>query len=48
MPMDPARFRTATRWSYGGPCLRFHAGLEDPSDLLDDVRGALAALRRAR
>lgn len=48
MPMSPSRFRTATRWPYEGPCLRFHAGLEDPSDLLDDVRHALGALRAVR
>lgn len=45
MPANPAPYRTATRWPYEGPCLRFHAGLESPDDLLADVRAALSALR---
>jgi cysteine-S-conjugate beta-lyase len=36
--------RTATRWDPGGPALRLHIGLEDPSDLLADLEQAFEAL----
>jgi cystathionine beta-lyase len=31
------KMRTATRWQPGGPTLRFHIGLEDPDDLIEDI-----------
>jgi cysteine-S-conjugate beta-lyase len=37
--------RTATRWSPGGPALRLHIGLEDPSDLIMDLESGFAALK---
>jgi cystathionine beta-lyase len=36
---DVRRFKTA----YGGPVIRLNIGLEDPGDLIADLRGALAA-----
>jgi cystathionine beta-lyase len=45
LPTNPARLRTATRWTAEGPCLRLHIGLEDPQDLIEDLEGGFAALR---
>jgi cystathionine beta-lyase len=40
IPFDCAGYRTATKWSPGGPALRFHIGLENVEDLKADlVRG---------
>lgn len=47
MPMSPKGLRTATPFPYEGPCLRVHAGLEDPEDLLTDVTRAFTAMRAA-
>jgi cystathionine beta-lyase len=41
---DCAEYRTATKWSPGGPTLRFHIGLEDPGDLIADLERGFAAL----
>ena len=38
--------RTASPWNPSGPCLRFHIGLESPSDLIADLDEGFAALRR--
>lgn len=37
--------RTATTWAPEGPSLRFHAGLEDPSDLIADLERGFERLR---
>lgn len=37
IPVDPAPYRSATRWQEEGPCLRLHIGLEDPEDLIADL-----------
>ena len=37
LPTNPNANRTATRWPYPGPCLRFHAGLEHHDDLIADL-----------
>jgi len=42
---DCTDFRTATRWTPGGPALRFHIGLEDVEDLLRDLDNAFTSLR---
>ena len=42
---DCAAYRTATPWSPGGPCLRFHIGLEDTSDLIADLEQGFAAMK---
>ena len=45
---DCAAYRTATPWSPGGPCLRFHIGLEDTSDLIADLEQGFAAMKLAQ
>ena len=44
IPFDPTLYRTATRWEPGGPCLRFHIGLEDPEDLRTDLEAGFARM----
>ena len=44
IPTWPERLRTATRWEAGGPCLRLHVGLEDPTDLIDDLAAGFSRL----
>jgi len=44
---DCASYRTATRWTPGGPTLRFHIGLEDADDLINDLTQGFAALGQA-
>lgn len=39
--------RTATRWRHAGPWLRLHVGLEDPDDLIADLRAGLDRYRAA-
>lgn len=34
---DPSSIRTASNWHAEGPCIRIHAGLEDPEDLIRDL-----------
>lgn len=43
VPSDPAKYRTATRWNAEGPALRLSIGLEDPDDLIADLRIGLDA-----
>lgn len=48
VPFDCTPYRTATTWTGGGPCVRFHIGLEDVPDLVADLDAGLsryAALR---
>jgi len=47
IPFDCAAFRTATTWNPGGPCIRFHIGLEDVGDLMADMTQAFDAMARA-
>jgi cystathionine beta-lyase len=44
IPAHPERIRTATRWEAMGPYLRLHVGLEDPRDLIADLKDGLARL----
>jgi cystathionine beta-lyase len=44
---DCTEYRTATNWAPGGPTLRFHIGLEDVGDLIDDLERGFAAMRAA-
>jgi cystathionine beta-lyase len=37
IPFDPSQYRTATKWPHEGIALRFHIGLEDPQDLINDL-----------
>ena len=39
--------RTAERWSAAGPVVRLHVGLEDPADLIADLRRGLDAFAAA-
>jgi cystathionine beta-lyase len=44
LPVDPARHRTATKWTRG-PLVRLSIGLEHPNDLIADLERGLAAWR---
>lgn len=48
LPVDPARYRTATSWQAEGPLVRLQIGLEDPDDLIADLDAGLARFRQAR
>ena len=45
---DCGEYRTATKWSPGGPTLRFPVGLEDPGDLIADLERGFAAMNAAK
>ncbi|MEA2927771.1 MAG: cysteine-S-conjugate beta-lyase [Hyphomicrobiales bacterium] len=47
IPFDCTPFRTATPWTPAGPAIRFHIGLEDIGDLIDDLERGFAALHQA-
>jgi cystathionine beta-lyase len=47
IPMDPARWRSVTRWPADGPLVRIHVGLEDPNDLIADLEQGLGCLTAA-
>lgn len=47
MPFDPRPARSSTQWTHDGLCLRLHAGLEDVSDLLQDLEDGLKRLNAA-
>lgn len=47
LPINPARYRSATRWQAAGPAVRLHIGLEDPADLIADLDAGLARFRAA-
>ena len=47
IPVDLTGLRTATQWPHQGPCLRLHAGLEAPEDLIADLDAAFTRLRAA-
>ncbi|MBS7540304.1 cystathionine beta-lyase [Ancylobacter lacus] len=44
IPFDCSGYRTATRWAPGGPAIRFHIGLEEPADLIEDLAQGLERL----
>jgi cystathionine beta-lyase len=48
LPVDPARYRSATRWDAEGPLVRLSIGLEDPADLIADLEAGLARFRALR
>ena len=48
LPVDPARYRTATSWQAEGPLVRLQIGLEDPADLIADLDAGLARFREVR
>ena len=45
LPIDPARYRTATRRDDAGPMIRLQIGLEDPDDLIADLDAGLSRYR---
>ena len=45
VPFDCDPYRTATKWSPGGPALRLHIGLENIDDLKADLARGFAALK---
>jgi len=47
IPFDCDAYRTATKWSPGGPTLRFHIGLENVDDLKADLEQGFSALNAA-
>jgi cystathionine beta-lyase len=47
IPFDCTSMRSATRWAPGGPTVRFHIGLEDVDDLIDDLTRGFAAFAAA-
>ena len=48
LPVDPARYRTATTPAFAGPLIRLQIGLEDADDLIADLSRGLDAFRAAR
>lgn len=48
LPSDPTKMRTATKWEPGGTTLRLHIGLEDPEDLIDDLKAGFDRLSKAQ
>jgi cystathionine beta-lyase len=42
------RARSVTDWSARGPVVRLHVGLEDPSELIEDLSAAFEAVRPDR
>jgi cystathionine beta-lyase len=47
LPFDPSGYRSATKWQAAGPCLRFHIGLEDMDDLIQDLERGCTRLAAA-
>lgn len=43
IPVPAEKYRTAVPWPHAGHTLRFHAGLEDIDDLVNDLASALGA-----
>ena len=48
IPANVQKIRTAVPWSFEGPLLRIHIGLEDVDDLKDDLNDGLKRLRNFR
>lgn len=48
LPSDPSKMRSATKWEPGGTTLRMHVGLEDTTDLIDDLTAGFERLNSAR
>jgi cystathionine beta-lyase len=48
LPAYPQGLRTATKWNESGPLIRLHIGLEDPDDLIEDLKAGLDRFDAAR
>lgn len=46
MPQNPGDYRTATKWEAEGQLIRFHAGLEDVTDLIADLDAAFENMKK--
>lgn len=46
LPVDPQRYRTATRPDFAGPLIRLSIGLEDTDDLITDLAAGLDRFRQ--
>lgn len=44
----PGKLRSASPWTAEGPTVRYHIGLEDPDDLIDDLTEGFARFNAAR
>lgn len=47
VPNNPAIYRSATKWEPAGQTVRIHVGLEDPADLIRDLRAGFDRLTQA-
>ncbi len=47
LPVDPAKYRSATRPDFAGPIVRLQIGLEDTDDLIADLERGLDRFRAA-
>jgi cystathionine beta-lyase len=47
LPFDARHQRTAVEWNPPGPTIRFHIGLDDPDDILEDLEKGFAHMRKA-
>ena len=47
IPADVKKIRTAVPWTEQGYVLRFHIGLEDPEDLIEDLEQGFMRLNQA-
>lgn len=45
VPSNPSVYRSATQWAPGGQTVRIHIGLEDPVDLIAELRRGFDRLR---
>jgi len=45
VPCNPARYRSATKWQPNGQTIRIHVGLEDPADLIKELRQGFDRLK---
>jgi cysteine-S-conjugate beta-lyase len=48
IPFDCSSYRTATKWSPGGPTVRFHIGLENVEDLKADLVSGFKVFNETR
>ena len=47
LPFDARAYRTATKWEPEGPCVRIHIGLEDITDIKEDLEAGFVRLKAA-
>jgi cystathionine beta-lyase len=47
IPADIKKIRTAVPWTEPGYVLRYHIGLEDPEDLIEDLERGFGRLNEA-